>query len=109
MKNFLLSISFLISASTLSAQTFTWAKNMGGTSLDNGLSVAIDASGNVYTTGYFQGTADFDPGAGVSNLTSFGGTDIFISKVNADGKFVWAQRGNSVVRLILIQEREHLV
>ncbi len=92
MKNFLLSISFLISASTLSAQTFTWAKNMGGTSLDNGLSIAIDASGNVYTTGYFQGTADFDPGAGVSNLTSLGSTDIFISKVNAAGNFVWAKQ-----------------
>jgi hypothetical protein len=92
MKKILLSISFLISASILSAQTFTWAKNMGGTSLDNGLSIAVDASGNVYTTGYFQGTADFDPGAGVSNLTSFGGTDIFVSKVNAAGNFVWAKQ-----------------
>ncbi|MDP1799880.1 MAG: SBBP repeat-containing protein [Bacteroidota bacterium] len=92
MKKLLLSISFLIGASTLSAQSFTWAKNMGGTSLDNGLSVAVDASGNVYTTGYFQGTADFDPGAGVSNLTSLGGTDIFISKLNAAGNFVWVKQ-----------------
>jgi hypothetical protein len=92
MKKLLLSISFLIGASTLFAQNFTWAKNMGGTSLDNGLSVAVDASGNVYTTGYFQGTADFDPGAGVSNLTSFGGTDIFISKLNSAGNFVWAKQ-----------------
>lgn len=92
MKNSLLLFTFLMSASTLSAQSFTWAKNMGGTSLDNGLSITVDASGNVYTTGYFQGTADFDPGAGTTNLTSFGGTDIFISKVNSSGNFVWAKQ-----------------
>ncbi len=92
MKTFLLSVSFLISTSSLFAQSFTWAKNMGGTSLDNALSIAVDASGNVYTVGYFQGTADFDPGVGVSNLTSFGGTDIFISKLNSTGNFVWAKQ-----------------
>ncbi len=86
---FFISLAF---ASNTQAQSFTWAKNMGGASLDNGLSIAVDASGNVYTTGYFQGTADFDPGAGVSNLTSMGGTDIFISKVNSSGNFVWAKQ-----------------
>ncbi|MBL7912618.1 MAG: SBBP repeat-containing protein [Bacteroidia bacterium] len=86
---FFLTFTFL---DNLQAQTFTWAKNMGGTSLDNGLSIAVDASGNVYTTGYFQGTADFDPGVGVSNLTSIGSTDIFISKLNASGTFVWAKQ-----------------
>jgi len=92
MKTFLLSVSFLISASTLFAQSLSWAKNMGGTSLDNGQSIAVDASGNVYTIGYFQGTADFDPGTGVSNLTSIGGTDIFISKLNSAGNFVWVKQ-----------------
>lgn len=76
----------------LNAQSYTWAKNMGGTSLDNGLSVAVDASGNVYTTGYFQGTADFDPGAGTVNLTAVGGTDIFVTKLDANGNLVWAKQ-----------------
>ncbi|MDI9341271.1 MAG: SBBP repeat-containing protein [Sediminibacterium sp.] len=76
----------------LNAQSYIWAKNMGGTSLDNGLSVAVDASGNVYTTGYFQGTADFDPGPGVVNLTAFGSTDIFVSKLDNNGNLVWAKQ-----------------
>ena len=51
---------------------FDWAAGMGGTSSDVGRSIALDASGNVYTTGYFRDTADFDPGAGTFNLTSAG-------------------------------------
>jgi hypothetical protein len=71
---------------------FVWAKSMGSTNPDAGRSIAVDAMGNVYTTGYFTGTVDFDPGAGVYNLTSPGNTDIYISKLNASGAFVWAKR-----------------
>jgi hypothetical protein len=34
----------------------------------------------MYTTGYFEGTADFNPSAGMTNLTSAGLGDIFVSK-----------------------------
>ncbi len=71
---------------------FIWAKQMGGTGFDNGLSIAIDNSGNVYTTGGFEGTVDFDPGAGTANLTSYGGNDIFIQKLDTDGNFIWAKQ-----------------
>ena len=72
--------------------TFEWAKQMGGTSDDYGRSIAIDASGNVYSTGSFQGTTDFDPGAGVFNLTSAGVEDIYIQKLDANGNFIWAKQ-----------------
>ena len=72
-------------------QTLEWAKRMGGTSGDYGNSIALDASGNVYTTGAFQGTVDFDPGASIFNLTSAGGYDIFISKLDPSGNFLWAK------------------
>jgi hypothetical protein len=71
---------------------FMWARGMGGTGYDGGVSIAIDASGNVYTSGYFVGTADFDPGASSYNLMSAGSQDMFISKLDASGNFVWAKR-----------------
>src|ERR1035437_9575750 len=74
------------------AQNFLWAKSMGGTGNDIGYSIALDASGNVYTTGYFYGTVDFDPGAGTFNLTSAGNYALFISKLDASGNFVWAKQ-----------------
>ena len=75
---------FIITSSVSFAQgtKLEWAKRMGGTEYDNATSIAIDAAGNVYTTGFFSGTADFDPGAGVSNLISAGNHDIFISKLS---------------------------
>lgn len=70
-----------------SSGALIWAKNMG----DKGRSIALDKLGNVYTTGTFWGTADFNPGIGVYNLSSAGGQDIFISKLNSLGLFVWAK------------------
>ncbi len=70
---------------------FIWAKNLGGSADEQGLSIAIDANGNAYTTGWFEGTVDFDPGPTVYNLTSNGGTDIFISKLSFSGNFIWAK------------------
>jgi hypothetical protein len=74
-----------------SSGNYVWAKSMGGTASDSGINIAIDSGGNVYTTGRFQGTADFDPGAGLSNLTSTGGSDIFVSKLDSSGNFIWAK------------------
>lgn len=71
---------------------FVWAKAMGGTSNDYGLSIIFDGAANVYTTGHFEGTSDFDPGMGTFNLSSAGINDIFISKLDASGNFLWAKR-----------------
>ncbi len=71
---------------------FVWARDFGAGSLENrGYSIILDATGNVYTTGYFEGTIDFDPGAGTANLTASGDWDIFYSKLDANGNFVWAR------------------
>ncbi|TAN58007.1 MAG: DUF4347 domain-containing protein [Rhodospirillales bacterium] len=74
-----------------SAGTLVWAKAMGGTGSDGGNGIAVDGSGNVYVTGSFNGTVDFDPGTGTANLTSAGSTDIFVQKLDSTGALVWAK------------------
>jgi len=63
---------------------FIWAKSIGGTDSDGIYGVAVDSIGDVYTTGYFISTVDFDPGVGTFNLISAGGSDIFIFKLRVD-------------------------
>ena len=65
---------------------FLWARSMGGTLADIGLGIAVDAAGNVFTTGYFNGTANFGP----IQLTSTGNQDAFVTKHDTDGTFLWA-------------------
>ncbi len=70
---------------------YVWARGIGGTADDMGNGIMSDASDNIYTTGYYQGTPDFDPGAGTSTITSSGGYDAFISKLNSTGAFVFGK------------------
>ena len=73
-----------------SSGNFKWARTWGGTDWDKGFGVATDGSGNVYVTGYFKGTVDFDPGGGDPH-TSNGVDDVFLSKFDSSGNFEWAR------------------
>jgi hypothetical protein len=76
-----------------SSGNFLWAKRRGGTGADRGLNIALDRDGNIYSTGYFSGTVDFDPSDdGVTELTSDGDIDIFIAKFDSSGRHLWAKR-----------------
>ncbi len=76
-----------------------WAVTMGGTSFETGRAIAVDAAENVYITGNFSGTADFDPGVGVSNLTSLGLEDIFVCKLDPSGALLWAKQFSGTLGL----------
>lgn len=64
---------------------------MGSVGDDSSTSVRTDATGDVIVTGYFEGTADLDPGPSQSNFTSAGMKDPFIIKLTSAGDFVWAK------------------
>ncbi len=71
--------------------SLVWGKQIGGPTAETAFDIITDAAGDVYTTGLYQNTVDFDPGAGVYNLTSIiGNNDIFITKLTTGGNFVWA-------------------
>ncbi len=83
-----LAVLFLCYGSVAHAgAVYSFTKTMGGSANDLGQSVAVDGSGNVYITGYFRETVDFDPGAGTDNHTSAGEEDIFLTKINSDGSY----------------------
>jgi hypothetical protein len=75
--------------------TEAWLKTIYQSSGMNSIvahDVAVDAAGNVYAVGSFYGTIDFDPGAGVSELTTSSTLDDgYIVKLNASGDFQWVK------------------
>ena len=77
-------------ATPASAVSFGFVVGIGATSTDTGSAVAVDGAGNVYVTGEFTNTADFQPGSGTTNLTSAGAQDVFVLKLDTNGAFVWA-------------------
>lgn len=89
----LLAAAMLITLLT-SAQRpdLVWAKAIIG---DNDIapsSVETDANGNIIIGGTFEGTADFDPGTAVFNMTSSEDWNVFILKLNPQGQFLWAKQ-----------------
>lgn len=76
---------------------FEWVQTWGGTSWDVAWDLAADSSGNVYPTGYFCNTVDFDPGSGTASHTSNDRSDAFVSKFDPSGNFQWVSvwGGNS--------------
>lgn len=69
---------------------FIWAKQFGGTGVDNGQDLIMSNDNHFYVTGNFGQTADFNPGAGEALLTATGSSDIFLAKYDLDGNYVWA-------------------
>ncbi len=74
------------------APPFRWAKSIGGNANDSPYSIAVDAAGNVYTVGVFETSVDFDPGPSAYNLSTSGIFDVFISKLDSAGNFIWTKR-----------------
>ncbi|MBU3660615.1 MAG: T9SS type A sorting domain-containing protein [Flavobacteriales bacterium] len=68
-----------------------WAQKYGVQQGDAAYAVATDLIGNIYVTGYFGATVDFDQDPiNTFNLTSEGSKDEFILKLRPSGNFAWA-------------------
>ena len=79
MKHLLIILSILLLSSPLFGQSNTkqWTKQLGTSSVDIGIGVTVDSSGNIYVTGYTYG--------GLDGNTNSGFSDIFLVKYNSDG------------------------
>jgi hypothetical protein len=74
-----------------SSGSLVWVKRFGGTGDDVAKGIAIDASDNIYITGYFRSTVDFGGGP----LTT-AGTNAFLAKYASTGAHLWSKRLNSL-------------
>jgi hypothetical protein len=88
---------------------FLWANHITGTGQNQTYSVTTDAAGNVYTTGHFQNTADFDNGSGTTLTTGFNRLNSFIQKIDPNGNLLWVKdigsdNGTSSGKLIKIDD-----
>lgn len=99
----LLSLSLFTTSNYAQTPTLGFAKVLE-TNHDQGVwsrSTVTDSDGNIYMTGLFHGTVDFDPSAtGSAPLVYQGGTlndtdgesDVFLAKYNPDGVLIWAKK-----------------
>ncbi|HOZ00709.1 MAG TPA: T9SS type A sorting domain-containing protein [Candidatus Syntrophosphaera sp.] len=95
MKNMLFTGLFLLLAIVLSAQNgpqWLWADQAGSTGYDYGYAIDTNGNGTCYVAGWFSGTANF----GGFSLTSVGGDDVFVGKLDSDGQWLWVVRGGGI-------------
>jgi len=65
-----------------------WARGYGSAANERGYGIAVDRSGDLLVTGFFQGSVDFGGGP----LTSLGGSDVFVAKyAGGTGAHVWSR------------------
>jgi hypothetical protein len=78
-----------------SSGDFIWAKDLGqsarATSSANAYAVAVDAANNVFISGSFRDTVDFDPGPGQVKMGAKGNDDIFLLKLDTAGNHLWVK------------------
>lgn len=66
-----------------------WVQSAGGKGRDNGQGIAVDRFSHIYLTGTFQSTAVF----GTHTLKAKKSTDVFVARLDTQGKWLWAVRG----------------
>lgn len=78
-----------------SAGNFEWVKRLGKDTAGSEVeatAIAVDGNRNVYTTGYFEGAIDFDPGTAEYDMAAGKASDGFVCKFDPDGNFLWAKK-----------------
>ncbi|HEX5001854.1 MAG TPA: SBBP repeat-containing protein [Bacteroidia bacterium] len=89
LKLYLSILATLIFSSTKAQNSLVWATYFGGSQYDVANSVATDAAGNVYLTGYTSSTSGI-ASAGFQNTYGGGSYDAFLTKFDPSGNLIWS-------------------
>jgi hypothetical protein len=68
-----------------------WAQGGGGPEEDIGKHITVDSEGNCYASGTFESNALFGP----ASVRSIGLQDIFVSKLDTNGNWLWTNQAGS--------------
>lgn len=75
-----------------SNQDFVWVKGLHGNAYSEIVDFDIDNAGNVYATGLYRDSVDFDhTGNGLIKVTPQSNLDFFVFKLNSSGNFGWVK------------------
>jgi hypothetical protein len=88
---------------------FFWAKQIAGPLYDYAYAIEPDALGNIYYTGFFEGTVDLDPNTPVYNLISAGSHDIFVSKLGGTITSVQQQNFEDKLMVYPVPASDHII
>ncbi|MDZ4780206.1 MAG: hypothetical protein SGJ19_08140 [Planctomycetia bacterium] len=90
------SYDVFVAKASVATGAFIWAKGVGGPGEEQAVGLAVSDAGDVYVTGMFSNTVDFDPATNsVHELTAAGSSglqDGYVLKLNSQGNFVWARQ-----------------
>ncbi|MBX3043400.1 MAG: SBBP repeat-containing protein [Candidatus Kapabacteria bacterium] len=82
----------IFAAKINSSGNWIWAKKAGGTGSEDGVSIKYSSNDNfVAVTGFYSSNSAF----GQINLAASGGRDIFVSRIDTSGNWVWAKSAAS--------------
>lgn len=69
-----------------------WAKQFGSTGNDVGVGLYLDPAGSLLVTGNFEGGMDLSAQGGTTTMTSAGGSDGFLLRIDLNGNLVGAKQ-----------------
>ncbi|MCB9246979.1 MAG: hypothetical protein H6606_11195 [Flavobacteriales bacterium] len=75
-----------------SSGSLKWAITSNGVNGTRGNAICLDSFGNVYATGSYHNTVDFDPSTSAgTSVTNQNANNTFVAKYSTDGKFEWVK------------------
>ena len=77
----------MVSVFSLQGQSFPWLKSIGGANADIARGVCVDTNGGICIVGTFQNSINING----QNYNSNGGADIFLTKMDFEGNFLWVK------------------
>lgn len=77
--------------------SYAWTRTMGSANYEIAVGVTTDAAGNVFITGQFSDSVDFNPGGVADVHNAVNGYSTFVTRINADGSYGWTRVTSGVM------------